>query len=194
MKVACYVQRDGRRGERERAEVRAWLSSAGVRAEDVEWFSDERGAAEEDRPGFDRLQAAIAGGEVRTVVLWKLDRLGPRLQDGVSTLADWCGRGLKIVVVSLRLEFDGDVGRPLASLLLGLSEVEQGYRRSRQAAGIADAKKRGAYKGRKRGTTKASPEQVRGLRDKGLTVAEIADATGISVRTVTRYLARVGDA
>lgn len=192
MKVACYVRRDGRRGERERADIRAWLSSAGIPPADVEWFADERD--EDERPEFDRLRAAITRGDVRAVVLWKLDRLGPRLQDGVNTLADWCSRGLKIVVVSLRLEFDGDVGRPLASLLLGLSEVEQDFRRGRQAAGIADAKRRGAYQGRKPGTTKASPERVRELRDKGLSVAEIAQATGVSVRTVTRYLTHVGDA
>ncbi len=97
------------------------------------------------------------------------------------------------MVVALRLEFDGDVGRPLAALLLGLADVEREFHQRRQAAGIADAKRRGAYKGRARGTTKGNPSRVRELRGKGLTVAEIAQATGVSVRTVTRYLAEPED-
>jgi DNA invertase Pin-like site-specific DNA recombinase len=123
------------------------------------------------------------------VVLWKPDRLGPRLRDAVATLADWGARGLKVVIIALRLELDGDVGRPLAALLVGLAEVEREFHQRRQAAGIADAKRRGAYKGRARGTTKGDPSRVRELRGKGLTVTEIAHATGVSERTVTRYLA-----
>jgi DNA invertase Pin-like site-specific DNA recombinase len=45
------------------------------------------------RPEFDRLQRAVFAGVVRTVVVWKLDRISRRRRDGVDPLADWCGRG-----------------------------------------------------------------------------------------------------
>ena len=76
----------------------------------------------------------------------------------------------------------------VASVLFGLAEIELEYRRERQAAGIRVAKARGVYQGRKKGTTKAMPHRIRELRKRGLTAAEIATATGVSERTVFRYL------
>ena len=76
----------------------------------------------------------------------------------------------------------------IAALLLGLAEIELEYRQERQAAGIEVAKRKGIYKGRRKGTTKAEPARARQLRAKGLTVAEIATALGTNKRTVQRYL------
>ncbi len=83
----------------------------------------------------------------------------------------------------------GPVGRLVASVLFGLAEIETEYRRERQAAGIAEAKKRGVYRGRDRGTTKAPARRARELRGRGLTVQETATALGVSRRTAFRYLA-----
>ena len=110
-----------------------------------------------------------------------------RLRDGVNLLADWCERGLKIVVVTQQIELNGPVGRMIAAVMLGLAEIELEYRRERQAAGIQVAKKKGSYKGRKKGTTKSKPDRAKELRDKGLTVAEIGQALGVSERTAFRY-------
>ena len=80
------------------------------------------------------------------------------------------------------------VGRTIAALLLGLAEIEHGNIRERQKAGIEAAKARGVYAGRVSRSTKASPDRARELKDKGLSVEEIATALGISKRTVRRYL------
>ena len=109
----------------------------------------------------------IFAGKVGTVVVWKLDRLSRRLRDGVNLLADWCERGLKIVVVTQQIELNGAVGRMIAALLLGLAEIELEYRAERQAAGIEVAKKKGIYKGRKKGTTKGEPEPGKGTAGEG---------------------------
>ena len=76
----------------------------------------------------------------------------------------------------------------IAGLLFGISEMEQETRRERQQAGIAAAKDRGVYKGRKAGSTKAKPARARQLADRGLSHGEIAEAMGVSKRTVIRYL------
>jgi DNA invertase Pin-like site-specific DNA recombinase len=107
----------------------------------------------------------------------------------VNLLADWCERGLKIIVITQQIELNGAVGRMLAALLLGLAEIELEYRAERQAAGIEVARKKGVYRGRKKGTTKGEPERARELKAKGLKVSEIAQAMGTSKRTVQRYLA-----
>jgi DNA invertase Pin-like site-specific DNA recombinase len=33
-------------------------------------------------------------------VVWKLDRLSRRLRDGAMLLADWCERGVRVVVIT----------------------------------------------------------------------------------------------
>ena len=106
----------------------------------------------------------------------------------MNLLADWCERGLKVVVITQSIELTGAVGRMIAAVLLGLAEIELEYRRERQMAGIEVARTKGKFTGRKKGTTKGKPDRARELKRQGLTVPEIANALGTSVRTVWRYL------
>src|SRR5262245_46979632 len=113
----------------------------------------------------------------------------PKWRCRVNLLADWCARNVRVVAVTQQIDLSGPVGRMVASVLFGLAEIEWEYRRERQAAGIAVAKARGVYRGRRKGTTKAQPLRAHTLRHAGLTVPEIARALGIGERTAFRYLA-----
>jgi len=190
MTVGCYIRvsTSRQKHDSQRAEIQRWLDGNGIRPDQIVWYADKESGTTMQRPEFDRLQRDIFDGKVKTVVLWKLDRLSRRLKDGVNTLAAWCERGVKIVVVTQQIELNGPVGRMIAALLLGLGEIELEYRRERQMAGIAVAKRNGVYMGRRKGTTKKTPDRARELRDKGLTSAEIATALGVSQRTVFRYI------
>ena len=127
-------------------------------------------------------------GTIKTVVVWKLDRLSRSLQDGINTLCDWLGRGVRLVSVTQQLDFAGAAGKLIASVLFAVAEMEQQTRRERQAAGIAVAKTAGVYKGRKAGTRKADTNRAADLRRRGLADSEIAKALGVTRRTVQRYL------
>ena len=192
MTIAAYVRVSGRhqKDDSQRAEIQKWMDANGIDPKQVEWYADKESGTTMKRPAFEKLQADIFHGKVKSVILWKLDRLSRRLRDGITTLADWAERGLKIVVVTQQLEFNGAVGRTLAALLMGLAEIEWEYRKERQLAGIEVAKNRGVYKGRQIGTTKAKPKRAIELRDKGLSAPEIATALGVSERTVFRYVGR----
>src|SRR5258707_2975232 len=172
----------------QRAEIEQYLKTNGISDESVTWYEDQETGTVLKRPEFDRLQGDIFAGKVKTVIIWKLDRLSRNLRDGVNVLADWAEKGLKIVVVTQQLELNGVIGRTIAALLLGLAEIEHGNIRERQKAGIEAAKARGVYTGRAVGSTKANPRRARELRNKGLSMDEIATALGVSKRTVTRYL------
>ncbi len=76
----------------------------------------------------------------------------------------------------------------IASVLFAIAEMEQETRRERQAAGIAAAKEKGVYFGRKVGTTKGKPARAVRLREKGLNDGEIALSMSVSRRTIQRYL------
>jgi DNA invertase Pin-like site-specific DNA recombinase len=187
--LACYcrVSSHRQKPDSQRAEILR-LQHHDIPQSAVRWFEDAETGTTLQRPAFERLQQAIFAGIVQTVVVWKLDRLSRRLRDGVNLLADWCERGVRVVVVTQQLDLSGAVGRLVASVLFGLAELEQEYRRERQAAGITVAKRNGVYQGRQQGTTKANLPRAQRLRAQGLTVPEIACALGVSPRTIFRYL------
>jgi DNA invertase Pin-like site-specific DNA recombinase len=189
--IACYCRVSSRRqkNDGQRAEITRWLKSHNIPLSAVQWFEDRQTGTTLRRPAFEQLQRAIFDGTVGTVVVWKLDRISRRQSEGVSLLADWCERDIRVVVVTQQIDLSGAVGRMVAGVLFGLAEIELEYRRERQEAGIAVAKARGAYKGRQKGTTKAKPNRARELRDRGLSIREITHALGVSERTVLRYLA-----
>ena len=124
----------------------------------------------------------------RARAVWKLDRISRRQRDGINLLADWCEKEIRVVVITQQIDLSGTIGRMVASVLFGLAEIEMEYRTERQAAGIAVAKKRGIYKGRKRGTTKSDADRALQFREQGLKLDEVATALGVSVRTVHRYI------
>ncbi len=190
MKIACYCRVSTRqqKNDSQESEIKKWLEGNGINPSQVSWYFDHESGKTLARPEFERLQKDIFSGQVKTVIVWKLDRLSRRLRDGVNLLADWCERGLKIVVITQQIELNGPVGRMIAAVMLGLAEIELEFRRERQAAGIVVAKKKGMFKGRQKGTTKAKPQRARELKRQGLTAPEIATAMGTSIRTVWRYL------
>ena len=172
----------------QKREIQQWLKGQGIDLKTVRWFLDKETGDTLARPGFDQLQQAIFKGEIQGVIVWKLDRLSRKLQDGLNVLCEWCDKKLRVVSVTQQIDFNGTVGKMIAAVLLGVAEMEQQTRKERQKAGIAAAKERGVYIGRKPGTTKAKPTRARALREKGLTVDEVAKSLGVSLRTAHRYL------
>lgn len=154
----------------------------------VRWFEDKESGTTIHRLAFDQMQKAVFDGKVKTIIVWKLDRISRRQRDGINLLADWCDRGVRVVSVTQQIDLSGPVGRMVASVMFGLAEIELEYRRERQAAGIKVARQAGVYEGRLKGTTKAMPSRAKDLKSKGLTAAEIAQAMNVSKRTVFRYL------
>jgi DNA invertase Pin-like site-specific DNA recombinase len=189
MNAGIYLRVSSPKGQKtdsQRAELEAWLKRQ--RYKRVQWFEDHESATTLQRDAFQKLQAAIFAGEIDTAVVWKLDRLARSLKEGINVLADWCQRGVRVIAVTQQIDLSGPVGHLIASLLFGIAEIELQHTRERQAAGIALARKRGVYTGRRPGTTKAPPARAKALRKQKLTVPEIAQALGIKERTVYNYL------
>jgi DNA invertase Pin-like site-specific DNA recombinase len=188
--IACYCRVSTRhqKNDSQHAEIERWLRNNQMDLSAVRWFEDKESATTLHRPAFEAMQEGIFDGTIKTVVIWKLDRLSRRLRDGINLLADWCECGVRVVAVTQQIDLSGTVGRMVASVMFGLAEIELEYRRERQAAGIEVAKRKGIYKGRRSGTTKAQPARAQELQANGLTVPEIANAMAVSKRTVFRYL------
>ena len=184
----CRVSTVRQKADSQINEIKKWLEANGYDEDKVEWFIDKETGKTLQRPEFQRLQREIFSGRIKTVVVWKLDRISRRLKDGINLLSDWCSKDVRVVSITQAIDLSGAVGRMIAAVLLGLAEIELEYRQQRQMAGIEVAKRNGVYKGRKHGTTKAAPVRAQELRARGLKIKEIATALGTSTRTVQRYL------
>jgi DNA invertase Pin-like site-specific DNA recombinase len=80
----------------------------------------------------------------------------------------------------------------MASLMLSVmgafAEFERALINERQREGIALAKQRGAYKGRKQSLSQAAVAQLRERLTTGISKAKLAREFGISRQTLYQYL------
>ena len=125
------------------------------------------------------------------MVVHSMDRLARNLDDLRRLVQRLTQRGVRIEFVKEHLTFTGE-DSPMANLMLSVmgafAEFERALIRERQREGIALAKQRGAYRGRKKAL---APEQVAQLRRRaaaGEKKAQLAREFGISRETVYQYL------
>ena len=190
--IACYIRvsTSSQNSEGQKKDVRRWLKGQGHKAKDVRWFQDMETGKHTDRPAFKKLQSAVLMGEVKTIVVWRLDRLSRNQRDGINTLADWCEKGVRVVSVTQQLDLSGATGRLIAGVLFAVGEMELEAIKERQAVGIAAAKSKGVYLNngdRRRGFRKAK-DKVLKLHKKGHSPTAIARECGVARSTVYEYL------
>ena len=152
-------------------------------------FTDKASGKDTQRPELERLLAFVREGD--PVVVHSMDRLARNLDDLRRLVQRLTQRGVRIEFVKEHLTFTGE-DSPMANLMLSVmgafAEFERALIRERQREGIALAKQRGAYRGRKKAL---APEQVAQLRRRaaaGEKKAQLAREFGISRETVYQYL------
>lgn len=186
--IYCRVSTTGQNLAGQKREISKWLDGHGIK--DAVWYTDKSTGTNTDRSGLQDLQADVFTGTVKTIVVWKLDRLSRKMVEGINILHGWLNAGVRVVSVTQQLDFAGVNGQMVATMLFGLAEMETEIRRERQQAGIAAAKEAGKYMGRKKGSRKLKrgPHRAKQLHDRGHTLREIARALDVSHVTVSRYL------
>jgi len=80
----------------------------------------------------------------------------------------------------------------MLSVMGAFAEFERALIHERQREGIALAKQRGAYKGRKKSLSQTEVAQLRERLTTGISKAQVARALGISRQTLYQYL-RAGE-
>jgi DNA invertase Pin-like site-specific DNA recombinase len=101
-------------------------------------------------------------------------------------------RGVSVDFVKNKLTFSGGQADPMARLMLtmlaGFATFERDLIRERQREGIALAKLRGVYKGRKKALNAEKAKELREQAHAGIPKADLARVYGISRETVYQYL------
>ena len=152
-------------------------------------FTDKASGKDIHRPQLDMLLAFVRDGD--TMVVHSMDRLARNLDDLRRLVQKLTKRGVRIEFVKEGLTFTGE-DSPLANLMLSVmgafAEFERALIRERQREGIALAKQRGAYRGRKRALNIEQIDEMKRRVAEGAQKAQIARDFGISRETLYQYL------
>ena len=126
--IACYcrVSSDSQKHESQKEEIRRSLKGNRIKLSEVTWYEDTESGTAARRSGLEARKKAIFGGEVDTIVFWKLDRTSRDMRAGINLLADWCERGLRVVSVTVRNFLKTGYQRPGALPGLRLSPLPAG--------------------------------------------------------------------
>src|SRR5436305_627653 len=151
-------------------------------------FTDKASGKDTRRPELERLLAFVREGD--TVVVHSMDRLARNLDDLRRLVQGLTQRGVRIEFLKEHLTFTGE-DSPMANLMLSVmgafAEFERALIRERQREGIALAKRRGAYRGRKRSLDDGQIAEMKRRIEAGEPKAKVARDFGISRETVYQY-------
>jgi DNA invertase Pin-like site-specific DNA recombinase len=129
----------------------------------------------------------IRPGNVLIIV--KLDRLGRNTRDVLNLVHELEEKGASLRVLEPGIDTGGPMGRMVLTVLGMVAEMELGFIRDRQRAGIDAAKAKGVYKGRPVTFDRA---RIVALRKEGMGATEIAKAVGCKRGNVYKALKAAG--
>ena len=154
-------------------------------------FTDKASGKDVNRPQLECLLSFIREGD--TLVCHSMDRLGRNLDDLRKLVLDLTGRGVHVQFIKENLVFTGE-DSPMANLLLSVmgafAQFERELIRERQREGIALAKKRAAYVGRKRSLSPAQASALLKRVAAGESKTLLAQELGVTRDTIYSYIGR----
>lgn len=154
-------------------------------------FEDKASGKDTNRPALTSLKEFVREGD--TVVIHSMDRLARNLDDLRKTVKELTAKGVAVKFQKEGLSFTGD-DTPMANLLLSVmgafAEFERSLIKERQAEGIAQAKGKGVYKGRKPSVDAAMVAEIKNRIEAGESKSQIARELSISRETLYQHIRR----
>src|SRR5512135_1567888 len=152
-------------------------------------FTDKASGKDTKRPQLELLMSFARSGD--TVVVHSMDRLARNLDDLRRLVQTLTSKGVQIEFVKEHLTFSGE-DSPMANLMLSVmgafAEFERALIRERQREGIALAKRKGVYKGRKKALSAEQVAQLRARLSMGVNKSQVAREFHMSRETIYQYL------
>jgi len=170
----------------------AWHDELDSTTAAVEYLDDgvsggeTKGGKKVKRPAYDRLVAAIAAGEVDTVVVARLDRLARTTRRVVDFMALCEEQGVRFVALDFGADSSTPAGRLVLQIMAAFAEWEREQIRERTRAGLAAARASGKQVGAPR--LVVDVEAAKALMKGGRSLRATAKLLGVSHATLRRRL------
>jgi DNA invertase Pin-like site-specific DNA recombinase len=159
-------------------------------------FTDKASGKDTNRPKLQAMLEFVREGD--HIYVHSMDRLSRSLRDLQETVERLTDKGISVSFVKEHLTFEppstgADAHKTAYSTLMlqllgAVSQFERALIKERQREGIAIAKAKKLYKGRKPALDKASASKLKEMAQAGVSKVEIAEKFGISRASVYVYL------
>lgn len=153
-------------------------------------FTDKASGKDIKRPQLIAALEYVREGDA--LIVHSLDRLARNAEDLLRTVRELSERGVTVQFLKNSLTFVGGTSDSMAKLMLTMLAAFAGFERDlireRQREGIAIAKAKGVYKGRKKALGPDDVTELVAQAHAGIPKADLARAYGISRETVYQYL------
>jgi DNA invertase Pin-like site-specific DNA recombinase len=141
-----------------------------------------------DRPSFNRLHQMIQRREIDCVFAWSICRLGRSTVDLSTFMSEVQAAGVDLYIHQQSINTATPSGRMVFGIFSALASWEREMISERINAGLARAKAEGKRLGRPSKVNDAVRTSVRLLRDRGLSIHNIAKQLQIGVGTTQKIL------
>ena len=148
------------------------------------WFEESLSGKNMERPQLQELLQYIREGD--TVYVSEFSRLGRSTADLLEIVKRIEGKGATLISLKENFDTHSAAGKLQMTMLAAISEFERSMILERQAEGIAIAKKKGTYKGRKRVKIPNIGNYYARYMRRELTKTAAAAELGVSRNTLTR--------
>lgn len=111
-------------------------------------FTEKISGKNTDRPQLKKMLEYVREGD--TLVIESYSRLARSTKDLINLVEQLKSKGVNLISTKENIDTSTPQGRLMFTIFAGLAEFERECTLQRQAEGIAEAKKRGVYKGRQR--------------------------------------------
>ncbi len=154
-------------------------------------FIDKVSGKDNDRPQLQAMLDYVRDGDV--ILVHSLDRIGRNLVHIKALIEEITGKGVEVRFIKESLTFHPSQERnPMTELMLNMlgsfAQFERDMIKERQREGIALAKAKGVYKGRKKALSDQQVFKIKGLVLQGVSKNKIAREFGISIPTLYRCI------
>lgn len=148
-------------------------------------FQEKESGAKAKRPQLITMLDYVRDGD--TVTVTKLCRLARNTKHLLEIVEYLEQKGVSLVVLNLGIDTKSPTGRLMLTMIGAVASFERQLLLERQAEGIAIAKSKGKYKGRKP-IPNSKVEMVLKMSAKGVRKSDIASDLGLSVSSVYRLI------
>ncbi|MFQ2666704.1 recombinase family protein [Aeromonas caviae] len=152
-------------------------------------FNEKASGSKTDRPQLQAMLEFVRSGDVLKVT--KLDRLARNTRHLLEITDQLHAKGVTLQIQNLGIDTATPTGKLMLTMIGAIATFEREIMLERQAEGIALAKAKGVYKGRKPSAREKGP-QIMSLLAQGKSKNSISLLLGVSLSSIHRIVRQAG--
>ena len=155
-------------------------------------YTDKMSGKSKERPELQRLMAEMQKGDV--IVTKSLDRLSRSVKDLLEIVEEIKDRGASLKILDMNIDTNTPMGECFMTITAAFAELERKTIVERTREGVAIAKAKGKYKGRKRGSIALSGDALKRFvkfYNLGMNKTDLAHEFGVPRSTIYSWIAEL---